>query len=186
MNEGSGHSILPSGPFNSSRHGLCHCSVDSAVGNDKTIMQCTSGEGELTQATQHPEPTCPAPGVRGQGACYRGAPPAPPLPRSEAQIPASPRARRGAGGTEDVELSSDGGQPAVGPSGGLLQSSQVQACFPDTRPCLLTQALPLPDVGQLLYAHPGLLSGQRVPGPPGSSPCCDPVPLPTEAPHWTR
>ena len=43
--------------------GLCHCSVDSAVGNDQTIMQCMSGDGELTQAAQHPEPMCPAPGV---------------------------------------------------------------------------------------------------------------------------
>lgn len=78
--------------------GLCHCSVDRAMGNDKTIVQCTSGEGELTQAARRPEPTRPAPGVRSQGACCRGAPPAPPLPHSEAQTPASPSARRELGG----------------------------------------------------------------------------------------
>ena len=81
--------------------------------------------------------------------------------------------------------SSDGSQPAVGPSDGSLQSSQAQTCIPDTRPCLLPQALPslmlescckcVQDfsVGKGCQAHPA-------PAPPVTRP------LPTEAPRWAH
>ncbi|CAI9160012.1 unnamed protein product [Rangifer tarandus platyrhynchus] len=112
------------------------------------------------------EAGAPAAGVRPHG---------PPLPRPEAQTPASPRARRGAGARRKWSF-----RLTVASQLSVHQTARVSP--PKPRPAPRHTALPahpsppLPDVGQLLYARPGLLSGRRAQGPPGPSPGCDPAP----------